>query len=106
MFKELMNEIARQDQIHPAGYPYTRDGIRMGIASLQDEVEEVYDEWKLHKRDLSKSDNLTIELYQVAAIAMRMVRSIEGNRCKRNDVSDYSESAQGNEQTGGYQGSN
>jgi hypothetical protein len=63
------------DEIHPAGYPATRDGIRLGIATLQDEVTEALDEWR-HERHIAGWHHTAEELMQVAAVALRAVRSI------------------------------
>ena len=46
IYNELADEIARQDAIHPDGYPATRDGIRLAIATVIDEADEAFDEWR------------------------------------------------------------
>lgn len=75
LFDILAIEIAAQDRAHPAGYPATRDGLRMGIASLEDELREVHDEWhQWKKRD--GWGGMEDELWQVAGIAMRMIRGL------------------------------
>lgn len=76
---QLAAEIIIQDKAHPAGYPITRDGIRTGIASLEDEIKEVWEEWNIHKRHIESSNlqPMRAELMQVAGIAMRMIRAID-----------------------------
>ena len=77
---DLEREIARQDDIAKAnqyGYPFTRNGIRLGIAALQDEVTEVLDAWRADKNHLENcAAELREELLQVAAVAMRIARSV------------------------------
>lgn len=71
----LLQEIERQDEVHPHGYPATRDGMRLGLAALEDEVKEAFDEWREHRR-VPDWGCLDVELLQVAAVAMRMFRSL------------------------------
>lgn len=78
---ELASEITRQDTIHPAGYPATRDGIRLGIATVLDEHTEALDAWNDERHGADKTTWATwaqtrAELLQVAAVAMRTVREI------------------------------
>lgn len=82
MWTVLEEEIGRQDLIHPAGYPATRDGIRFGIATLEDELWETLDAWRAEKR----GDNWTRteeELLQVVAVGARLLRSLMDARAKR-----------------------
>lgn len=80
----LMDEVTNQDHRHPDGYPLTRDGIRLGIASLDDETQEVWERWRDMKRRLFDGTSTKLELsflreeiLQVMAIGYRMVRSID-----------------------------
>jgi hypothetical protein len=79
----LAAEIARQDRLHPAGYPAHRDGVRLGIAHAEDELEEV----KLaHRADRCKCSipncghahwlETEAEILQTAAVLLRLARSI------------------------------
>jgi hypothetical protein len=79
----LTTEIARQDRLHPAGYPAHRDGVRLGIAHAEDELEEV----KLaHRDDRCKCPipncgharwlETETEVLQTAAVLLRLARSI------------------------------
>ena len=71
----LVAEVDRQDRIHPGGYPADRDGLRLGLAALEDETREAYDEWRVHRR-VAGWGGLAGELLQVAGVAMRMYRSV------------------------------
>jgi len=68
-------EIDRQDEIHPAGYPATRDGIRFGLATVEDELKETLDAWRAERRIEGWSDTEE-ELTQTAAVSMRLLRSL------------------------------
>lgn len=83
---DLRSEVVRQDKAHPAGYPYTRDGMRLGIASLDDETEEVWEQWREMKRRLFDGTTTALdksflreEIMQVMAVGYRMVRSIDND---------------------------
>ena len=69
-------EVKRQDEIHPAGYPATRDGLRLALATIMDEHDEAYDEWRANRRIPDVWGALDVELLQVAAVAVRAVRSM------------------------------
>lgn len=74
---QLLAEIKRQEEIHPVGFPATRDGLRLGLAALEDELEEARDEWRANRRTEGWG-GLRMELMQIAAVALRMVRSLDG----------------------------
>jgi hypothetical protein len=58
-------------------YSYDRNGLRMGIASLEDEVRELYDEWRAGKRDLpAAAPRITDEVLDVAAVAVLLLEQI------------------------------
>jgi hypothetical protein len=71
----LAAEIDRQDEIHPAGYPATRDGIRFGLATVEDELKETLDAWRAERRTEGWTDTEE-ELTQTAAVSMRLLRSL------------------------------
>lgn len=74
----IAEEVDRQDRNHPGGYPFDRNGVRLGIAALEDEVQEVYEEWRKHKRDLGNgAASIRAELLQVMGVAFRIVREID-----------------------------
>ncbi len=77
---DLQEEIDRQDGIAEAagyGYPFTRNGVRLGIAALEDELTEVREAWRADKNHLeSGAWHLREELLQVAAVAVRIAREI------------------------------
>lgn len=72
---EVHAEAHRQDEIHPAGYPATRDGIRLGIATAQDELDEAREAHRSGRREESWGD-AACEAIQAAAVLLRMVRAI------------------------------
>lgn len=76
LLADLAIEIARQDRIHPAGYPATRDGVRFGIATVADETQEALDAWRAERRIDGWPETRT-ELFQTAAVIMRLIRSID-----------------------------
>jgi hypothetical protein len=74
---DLAAEIERQDDIHPVGYPATRDGIFMGICTAQvAELTEAMDAWRAERKIDGWAETRT-ELLQAAAVIMRTVRSID-----------------------------
>jgi hypothetical protein len=80
----LQHEIARQDAIHPDGYPATRDGIRLAIATVIDETDEAREAWRrgrckcpVPRCDHHDWSEAAGELLQAAAVIMRVLRSIE-----------------------------
>ena len=73
---DLLAEIRRQDEIHPSGYPRTRDGIRLGIAAAEDELFETKEAWRLGKAS-GWWDNVRLEALQTAAVLVRLVRSLD-----------------------------
>lgn len=86
LLREVGDEIARQDEQHPSGYPATRDGVRHGITTVGDELHEAYDAWR-EERCRCKTPmcghatwgKTRTELMQAAAVALRAARSITGN---------------------------
>lgn len=73
LLAELAREIERQDRIHPAGFPNTRDGQRAGIAAMEDELDETKAAWR-DERSIEGWPETHMEAMQVAAIAVRMIR--------------------------------
>jgi hypothetical protein len=81
---ELVAEIRRQDERHPDGYPATRDGIRLGIAAAEDEVNEALDAWRTDRCKCPTPlcghatwEKTRGEALQAAAVLMRLVWSID-----------------------------
>ena len=85
LLREVATEIARQDQIHPRGYPPTRDGVFLGLTTAQWEIErEAPPAWsagrcKCPTPECGHHDWGAVrgEALQAAAILLRLVRSIE-----------------------------
>lgn len=84
-------EVARQDALHPAGYPADRDGIRLGLASAGDERAEALEAWANEKpnnglppdvpnrvaaRPQAPWPQTTHEVLQLAAVAIRLYRNL------------------------------
>jgi hypothetical protein len=81
---DLGDEVTRQDEIHPAGYAATRDGVRLGLATVGDELQEALDAWrpgrcKCRTPECGHHDwsEVRKELLQTAAVIMRTIRSID-----------------------------
>jgi NTP pyrophosphatase (non-canonical NTP hydrolase) len=75
---ELADEIARQDHKHGLFAADTDYGkLRLAIACLEDEVVEARDAWREERRH-SHWRHTREELLQVAAVAIRAVRLIDG----------------------------
>lgn len=79
-FSEVGLEIAKQD--HRYGGRFGGDtalaAVRLGIACLEDEVREVLEAWHEERRKQSWTHTRE-ELVQVAALAIRCVRLIDGD---------------------------
>jgi hypothetical protein len=83
----IVMEVERQDQIHPDGYPATRDGIRLAIVTGQDELNEALLAWRAGRCkcptprcDHHDWEATAEELTQAAAVILRAVRSIRERR--------------------------
>lgn len=83
VISDLIAEVERQDRVHPAGYPATRDGIRLGVAVAQDELDETLGAWREDRCkcptplcDHAKWEATAEEAVQAAAILVRTLRSI------------------------------
>jgi hypothetical protein len=83
LFDMVEAEMERQDRLHPAGYPASRDGVRLGIAAAQDELAETLlahlaDRCRCPVPDCGHArwlDTRT-EAIQTVAVLLRMARSI------------------------------
>lgn len=72
-----VEEVGRQDAAHPVGYPPTRDGVRVGLASVADELDEALAAWRSERRQ--DGWPLTAgELVQAVAVGLRLLRSVAG----------------------------
>lgn len=72
-------EVERQDRVHPDGYPATRDGVRLGLATAQDELDEALEAWRKAKRlPLTQHEWQAVkdELVQAAAVIVRTLREM------------------------------
>lgn len=68
----LSVRMEEQERAIPEGlFAYTRNGLRMAIAAIDDEANELYDEWTQHKRALGNCvSEVRHELLDIAAVAM------------------------------------
>ena len=90
LFDMVEAEMERQDGLHPAGYPASRDGTRLGIAAAQDELAETLlahlaDRCRCPVPDCGHArwlDTMT-ETVQTVAVLLRMVRSIHERETTR-----------------------
>lgn len=62
-------------------FTYTRNGIRLAIAAMRDETNELWDEWNKYKRTFHKDDSdrdhhIRHEILDIAAIAMLALRNV------------------------------
>ena len=83
-FALVAAEVLRQDDAHPAGYPASRDGVRLGIAAAEDELDEVREEWRRAYRQVrggveqsAAYANVHDELIQLAAVCVRIARELD-----------------------------
>jgi hypothetical protein len=55
----------------PDVFTFTRNGLRMSIASIEDETAELYEEWRGSKNHLGNAvGEIRHELLDIAAVAM------------------------------------
>lgn len=80
---EITREIKRQDLGHPRGYPKNREGVRAGLAAIEDELDEAKGAWRSERCKCkepecahSKYLHTRYELVQVAAVAIRAAREL------------------------------
>ena len=52
-------------------FTFDRNGLRLAIAAIDDENNELYDEWRMNKRMLGNARNeIKYELLDIAAVAI------------------------------------
>lgn len=82
---DLAREVARQDLLHPPGFPATRDGVFLGITTAVHELErEAVEAWRSERCrcgvtgcvHATWTDTRT-EVMQAAAVLVRVLRSID-----------------------------
>lgn len=77
-FDQLKDRMINQLERYPSGFPYNRDGVRLGIAALEDEIGELWQEWEHSKRHLGNSiTEIRHELLDIASVAMLMLLNTE-----------------------------
>jgi hypothetical protein len=73
---DLMEEVARQDRLHREGYPADRNGLRLALAAIEDELDEAKMAHRAERRVAGWHETRE-EILQIAAVALRAVRSID-----------------------------
>lgn len=70
-FFNLGIRLAQMQERFPPGFPFDRNGLRLAIASIEDETAELYDEWRMHKRNLGNArKEIQHELLDIAGVAL------------------------------------
>jgi NTP pyrophosphatase (non-canonical NTP hydrolase) len=73
---ERMVEQASRADI-PDLFSFTRNGLRMSIASIEDETGELYEEWLRNKRNLGNAvHEIRHELLDIAAVALHAYEQV------------------------------
>lgn len=80
----LLGEVERQDAIHPAGFEATRDGIRMAMAAMEDELAEAKEAWRGDRACHHYTEDgyehgwetVATELLQTVAVGVRILRRL------------------------------
>ena len=85
---DLAAEVNRQDEIHPAGYQATRDGVRLGLATVEDELREALDAHRDERRVEGWSHTYE-ELLQLAAVAVRTAAAIRSDADTRQHAANW-----------------
>jgi len=78
---ESADHVELLESRYPQGFPADRNGVRLGIPSLEDELREVWYEWNLNKRRLPSAEGtlaLEGELFDMLAVAVMIVKGIRG----------------------------
>lgn len=85
LIKPLMERMAMQrERLQgppiPARFSYDRNGLRLGISAIEDELEELLVEWRRYKRHLSFDENarrrIAHEVLDIASVAMLIYEEI------------------------------
>lgn len=84
---EVAAELLRQDSIHPDGFPASRDGIRLALATADDELREALDAWRDGRCKCPTPrcahhnwNDARGEMIQAVAVLLRSLVSIDANR--------------------------
>jgi len=87
-FAVALHEVARQDEIHPAGFIADRDGIRLALAAMQDELDESLEAFQGGEKRRTDEywPKTEEELVQTIAVGLRLLRSLHAKRGPSFDV--------------------
>lgn len=64
---------------NPARFSYDRNGTRLGIAALEDEIFELYEVWKINKKYMDSPEvasRMRHEALDIASVAMLLYENI------------------------------
>lgn len=72
----------QQSRFDPAWFGFNRNGLRLGIAALEDELQELWREWSDNKNHLGNAvHEIRHEALDVAAVALLIyVESLKGDQ--------------------------
>jgi hypothetical protein len=79
---QVLREVERQDERHPEGFGSDRNGIRAGLAAIEDETRETLEAWHREKkiraarRSGHQWTQTREELVQVVAVALRALSAM------------------------------
>lgn len=76
-FEEVNKEAIRQDTLRDEPYTKDRDGVRLALAYMLDELNESLAEWSLEKKQKSNNWSKTkAELVQTLAVGIRLLKTL------------------------------
>lgn len=81
LLDEVVDHVGMLKARYPPGFPCTRNDLRLGIAALQDEAQELRDEWQIRKRHLdapSARAALEAEAFDAIAVGMLIIQGLRG----------------------------
>lgn len=83
MLEARMHDQANRIDI-PILFRFDRNGMRLGIAAIEDEANELYEEWRDHKNTLGDAVmQIRHELLDIAAVAMHVLEQTYAEEPKR-----------------------
>lgn len=70
LYLHITNRLDRQMESFPPGFPADRNGIRLGLAAIEDELNETLTEWRADKSIDETFRNTYDELLDVISAAI------------------------------------
>jgi len=78
---DVASRLIEMKRKFPAGYPCNRNGIRLGMAALEDELKEMYEAWRVEKREpFNDETNTYDELLDVIAVGLYLLERFHDAR--------------------------